>query len=798
MVLSCVQTVSLAWVENNILVNPSFTSGTLEWSAGAPTQISTSTDAYDGDNAAMLIKKRGFNQWVSAKQHITQAINESGSGRYKASCYLKGSGTYMPNLALTIKIVDTDGNAVYKQSSYKTLTNYYQYFEVDFYLDITQLSFVEFYWSGTQEAEYDFLVDTCRLERIGEYPFLVNNLLVNPTFENETSYWSVASPTQISANTDAYDSDNAAMLIKKRGENPWVSVKQNVTQAVEQAGSGRYKASCYLKGSGTYMPNLALVIKIVASDGSESYKISNYKILTNTYQYFEVVFYVYTDEISYMEFYWNGTTENEYDFLVDACSLVCTADFSSLPTPDTSIQRAENTRIGAIRWDAYFATSQNPSSYSVADQVARTLSYYPYQAPYYVQPRTPASGDVSLKIPSVYALTGKTYVIDDVTSSTLASKTIQYDYGVTWEEEAAYALNAGIDYFAYLWYKSEDKMSLPRKAHVAVNGYSSNKQLKMCAILERGHFGSASNISILSTNQEKLAAIPVDHKELYQAMAQSSYLTVMSENGEKPILYFYDAKNFLTENELQYILNEAVFYTDYLHQINPQKYREVEDIYFIAMDGDTLERAMVDGYRSTGFDALSRYSVSYGISESEKATANSSGSSIMAESFNRYAYNDLSCASPIAGTAYSNSFAQLSQKNKAYNQTYASYAQQIQCVPLATVGRYQLPHIKTGVSWTGDYSWQYTRKGTPAEIAQDVYQTLEWVKENPGATAANAVLIYGWNEHDEGGYLCPTLKCDINGNLIFDENGNTMIDTSVLDAVKGAIEDYRAVENQQE
>ena len=102
------------------------------------------------------------------------------------------------------------------------------------------------------------------------------------------------------------------------------------------------------------------------------------------------------------------------------------------------------------------------------------------------------------------------------------------------------------------------------------------------------------------------------------------------------------------------------------------------------------------------------------------------------------------------------------------------------------------------MSWTGDYSWQYTRKGTPAEIAQDVYQTLEWVKENPGATAANAVLIYGWNEHDEGGYLCPTLKCDINGNLIFDENGNTMIDTSVLDAVKGAIEDYRAVENQQE
>ena len=48
------------------------------------------------------------------------------------------------------------------------------------------------------------------------------------------------------------------------------------------------------------MPNLALVIKIVASDGSASYKSSNYKTLTNAYQYFEVNFFLYTDEISYV------------------------------------------------------------------------------------------------------------------------------------------------------------------------------------------------------------------------------------------------------------------------------------------------------------------------------------------------------------------------------------------------------------------------------------------------------------------------------------------------------------------
>lgn len=56
MVLSCVQMVSFAWVENNILVNPSFTQGTFGWNVGSSTQISASTDAYDGDDAAMLIK----------------------------------------------------------------------------------------------------------------------------------------------------------------------------------------------------------------------------------------------------------------------------------------------------------------------------------------------------------------------------------------------------------------------------------------------------------------------------------------------------------------------------------------------------------------------------------------------------------------------------------------------------------------------------------------------------------------------------------------------------------------------
>jgi hypothetical protein len=34
---------------------------------------------------------------------------------------------------------------------------------------------------------------------------------------------------------------------------------------------------------------------------------------------------------------------------------------------------------------------------------------------------------------------------------------------------------------------------------------------------------------------------------------------------------------------------------------------------------------------------------------------------------------------------------------------------------------------------------------------------LDWIKANPKSAEAKAVLIYAWNEFDEGGWLAPTL-----------------------------------------
>jgi hypothetical protein len=49
---------------------------------------------------------------------------------------------------------------------------------------------------------------------------------------------------------------------------------------------------------------------------------------------------------------------------------------------------------------------------------------------------------------------------------------------------------------------------------------------------------------------------------------------------------------------------------------------------------------------------------------------------------------------------------------------------------------------------------------TPEELAAHMRDAVVWTKENRDINVANCVLIYAWNEHDEGGWLQPTLGFD--------------------------------------
>jgi hypothetical protein len=72
-----------------------------------------------------------------------------------------------------------------------------------------------------------------------------------------------------------------------------------------------------------------------------------------------------------------------------------------------------------------------------------------------------------------------------------------------------------------------------------------------------------------------------------------------------------------------------------------------------------------------------------------------------------------------------------------------------------------------------------TKPFTAEECAQALKEALDFVAANPQACPANSVIIYAWNEFDEGGWLCPTL------------GANGKPDTSRIEAVGKILREWK-------
>jgi hypothetical protein len=48
----------------------------------------------------------------------------------------------------------------------------------------------------------------------------------------------------------------------------------------------------------------------------------------------------------------------------------------------------------------------------------------------------------------------------------------------------------------------------------------------------------------------------------------------------------------------------------------------------------------------------------------------------------------------------------------------------------------------------------------PQQLARHLQDAIEWTRRNRSLDPANVIIVYGWNENDEGGWLIPTLKPD--------------------------------------
>jgi hypothetical protein len=83
-------------------------------------------------------------------------------------------------------------------------------------------------------------------------------------------------------------------------------------------------------------------------------------------------------------------------------------------------------------------------------------------------------------------------------------------------------------------------------------------------------------------------------------------------------------------------------------------------------------------------------------------------------------------------------------------------------IPLAMSGWDRRPRIKNPVPWEhfAAAADQYYEPATAEQFAEHLGHAVAWCRSHPDVAEAQAVIIYAWNEHDEGGWLCPTLRTD--------------------------------------
>ena len=80
-------------------------------------------------------------------------------------------------------------------------------------------------------------------------------------------------------------------------------------------------------------------------------------------------------------------------------------------------------------------------------------------------------------------------------------------------------------------------------------------------------------------------------------------------------------------------------------------------------------------------------------------------------------------------------------------------------IPLAMAGWDRRPRVENPVPWEhfGGTMEKYYETATPGQLATHIQTAVKWTRDHAAECPAQTVIIYAWNEFDEGGWLCPTL-----------------------------------------
>ncbi len=77
----------------------------------------------------------------------------------------------------------------------------------------------------------------------------------------------------------------------------------------------------------------------------------------------------------------------------------------------------------------------------------------------------------------------------------------------------------------------------------------------------------------------------------------------------------------------------------------------------------------------------------------------------------------------------------------------------LKVIPPTMSGANGMPRYKVGGAFP---VWDWSEPA-PGELTAHLFGAFNYVAENPAKCEARTVIMYAWNEHSEGGFLCPTM-----------------------------------------
>jgi hypothetical protein len=267
------------------------------------------------------------------------------------------------------------------------------------------------------------------------------------------------------------------------------------------------------------------------------------------------------------------------------------------------------------------------------------------------------------------------------------------------DREIRYARDGGIDYFAFLLYDEGNSMSQGLSLYLR-SGY--RRDVNFCAIASPNTFGG-----------------PADWREgigrVVGLMKQPGYQTVC---GDRPLLYLF----------------------------------RPEEKWIAAWGGPEGARSLFDQLRAAAKSAGLGDPYLAVMHNADPAKSKKVMDLVGAQALTDYARHKNASGAP---------FSDLAAVARDFWERCAATGGEV--VPLVMTGWDRRPRVEHPVPW--EAAWQKPGEGmekfysapTPDELAAHFREAIEWAEARPETCPARTVIAYAWNEHDEGGWLCPTL-----------------------------------------